>query len=1215
MQAWPVEPNGTSRAQLPEGSTAIQKMENLLFTLKSDSAPWLSPSSTAWVVEITLAFLGGVGLFLLLLPCLQKDGSLPSNRKKRNMRKHRVETRSSRSRKSGALQGKALPFHWSSGACTDVPGQLKEVRGLISRLQSHLAEIPDPPTEVCKPAPARAHQTCTQNVENTAPATLSPLAALAPLAEHPLPVASTLSPGPTSSVASVGSYSPLSVSQPPEPSLPVDTLSTRPPVLPPPPSRPPDPVASHLPPADSSRATSPIPAISTLSHPSCPISALSWWQVAAKALCFPTSSQDKSQQEGLSHSPKEALFSGEPTHRNMEAGGPSLVDPKAQEVLEILITKRAGQKIWNDKQKKESDYHLDSLRNRLKSSGDEQDTRTPQPFWTMKDKPGQLPGPQQLSDPKVLQGHLQKKHSQLFWGLPFLHSESLVATIRVSGSPLEFPSVLFNELSEGFPVQIQTQLSPPSRPHMSLDLMQPQDLQQRYTQHCCGLSHRPHMSLDLMQPQDLQQRYTQHCCGLSHRPHMSLDLMQPQDLQQRYTQHCCGLSHRPHMSLDLMQPQDLQQRYTQHCCGLSHRPHMSLDLMQPQDEFPGTSQVKDRHGPSVFIGGSSQNMQRMESRGPVKVQLGKIPSKDPKHSLGRVVEDLPRASESNSWKVPGANTEKKSEKEWMRPLGSDSGKDSTRSSDMKHLEDTAEVLLHRKVGEVNEDMVPMGVHHPSLANGHVLSLENSNTHMETGNIVPSKGKVSHVNTSQQLSFLDVHTRQVLEAHIKRFQARHEWGPTLKVHKPPHLLKGQKAQPLSLPQPAFPSSANSESGAKSTAEAANVPGVPPHKDPGEKVAGKTSLSTPCRPLPVPLPVCKEAQGSAYKPETPPGDKSRPSEGPPTGQEDRWPSQPLICNVMGTTWHSANVLGAGTCSLELSPSPAMSRGSQGQQEPRNPTFQNLQKRPSKMFGPTGKREGRRRPAQGRHEQTLTELSPPAQDRESVESLSSQSSQLLPGKGQASPESHFRKRIRRFLQWIVPSEKRKGQKDPLQKDKPASAPGRSRGQVLTGLLEDNCVAEAQVLMTTVGQILEEKMGLHHGLSASTAPVGGHSCHHRGPSYPEQRPVVRGMVCSHHATAMGHSHPVKYRWIRDGDSSGASLPRERVSPASPCRHRPLLVRASGCSIHCPRHCRLQRGVWSGQPDHASHLFPGGKGFPHEKLPFSQRKPVFPNVGTPCVC
>ncbi|XP_008592956.1 PREDICTED: spermatogenesis-associated protein 31E1-like [Galeopterus variegatus] len=1283
-------------------------MENLLFTLKSVSATWLSPSSVSWVVEITFAFLGGVGLFLLLLPCLQKDGSLPSKRKKRNLRKHQVETRSSRSRKSGALH-----------ACRDGLGELKEVQGLISLLQSHLAEIPDPPGEVCKPAPARAHQPCWKNLEDSAPVTLSPLTIQAPLVECPLPVASTLSPGQRTSTVSVESRSPLSASQPSEPLLPPDSLST-PPLAPVPPlSRPPDPVASHLPPADSSLSTSqwntmalplgsipqslsphncwltsPTPAISSLSHPSCPIPALSWWQMAAKVSYLPTSSQGQSHQEGVSHHPTEAPFSGDPTQSYLEAGGPSFVNPNIQKLLERLITKRTGQKIRNDKQKEKSDYSLDSLGNTLKSLGDKQDTRTPQPFWSMKDKPKQLPGPEQLSDPKVLEDHLQRKTSQHYWGLPFLHSESLVATIRVSGSPLEFPSVLFNELSHSFPVQNQTQLSPQFfqprlwSPHVpqpqpltpALPLSQPSPLaethSQPHTSSClpippcyspqivargaacptdqmqaelliptsiprvdCHPSKKeqesrrdlptmvqnPQEAFNQLTPESeasqenesvsllpgdfispelreqlekhLQRRFTQHCCGLSPKLREQLE----KHLQQRFTQHCCGLSHRPHVSPDLIQPQDLQQRFTQHCCGLSHRPHMSLDLIQPQDEFPGisqpqdefpgTSQVKDRHGPSVFVGGSSQNTQKMESRGPAKFQLGKIPSKDPKQCLWSVLEHLPRASESSSGKVPEAKTEKKSERDWMTPLGSDSGKDSPRSSDMKHLEDTAEVLLHRKVGEVNEDMVPVGVHHPSLANGHVLSPENSNTHMETGNLAPSKGKVSHVNTSQQLSFLDVHTRQMLEAHIKSFQASHEWGPTLKVHKPPYL-KVRKAQPLSLSQPAFPSSATTESGAKCTAEAANVPGEPPHKDPGEKVAGKMSLSTLCRPLPVPLPVCKEAQRSAYNTETKSGDKCRPSEDPLIGQEGRWPSQPLICNAMGTTCHSANVLGAKRDSLELSAGPAMSRSSQGQEKPRNPKFQKPQKSLSQMFGPTDQRGGHRRPAQGNHEQTLVGLSPPAKDRKPVKFLSTQSSQLPPEKGQAPPESHFKKRIRHFLQWIVPSEKGKGQKDPLQKGKPASAPARSWVPVPSGLFADNCVAEAQALMTAVGQILEEKMGLHHEVSASTAPVGGRSCHHRGPSYPEQRTVVRGMACCHHATPVGHSHPVKYRWIRDGNSSGASLPRE-----SPCQHRPLAVRASVRSIHCPRHCHLQRGVWSGQPVHTSHPFLGGKSFPPEYL------------------
>ncbi|XP_008589805.1 PREDICTED: spermatogenesis-associated protein 31C2-like [Galeopterus variegatus] len=806
----------------------------------------------------------------------------------------------------------------------------------------------------------------------------------------------------------------------------------------------------------------------------------------------------------------------------------------------------------------------------------------------MKDKPEQLPSPQQLSGPKVLQGHLQYKISQLVWGLFFLHSDSLVATIRcyspqivAQGAPcptnqqkaqlliptsiqclardllrkeqesqrdlpcvVKKPQEAFSQLtpdSEAFQdhesvsllpgdffiPELQEQLeehlqqrftqhccglSP--RPHVSPDLIQPQDLQQRFTPHCCGLSPRNHVSPDLIQRQDLQQRFTPHCCGLSPRPHLSPDLIQRQDLQQRFTPHCCGLSPRPHLSPDLIQPQDLQHRFTQQCCRLSARPHMSPDLIQPQDEFPGISQVKDRHGPSVFIGGSSQNMEKMEFRGPAKFQLGEIPSNDPKHSLRRVLEDLPRALESNSRKVPGANTEKKSERDWMRLLGSDSGKDSPRSPEMKHLEDIVEVHLHRKLGEINKGMFPEDVHRPSLTNGHLLSLENSNIHMESGNLAPSEGEESNVNTSQQLSFLDVHTRQVLEVHIKRFQESHERRQTLKVHKPPHLLKVQKAQPLSLSQPAFLSSATRDSDAKSIAEAANAPGEPPHQDPGDKVAAKTSVSIQRSPQPGPLPVCKGAQRSAYKTETPSGDNIL-------------STQASLSSFQSMSSSNTSAF-QGACDFL-----SREQSSQGQEEPRSPKFQNLRKSLSKMFGPIGRREGRRRLTQGRHEQMLTGLSPSAQDTESVESLSSQSSRLLPEKGQASPESHFKKRIRCFLHWIVPSEKSKGHKDPLQKVKPAPAAAWSRGPVPNGLFVDNGKAEAQALMTTPQW---------EGVPATTGVL----------PTPEQRAVMRSMAYSHHATPVGHSHPVKHR---DGDSSWASLPREHVSPASPCQHRPLLL------------------------------------------------------------
>ena len=59
------------------------------FSLKNIIATLLRSSSTSWLTDIILAFFCGLGLFLLLLPCLQSNPYLPPSRKHRNIRKVR----------------------------------------------------------------------------------------------------------------------------------------------------------------------------------------------------------------------------------------------------------------------------------------------------------------------------------------------------------------------------------------------------------------------------------------------------------------------------------------------------------------------------------------------------------------------------------------------------------------------------------------------------------------------------------------------------------------------------------------------------------------------------------------------------------------------------------------------------------------------------------------------------------------------------------------------------------------------------------------------------------------------------------------------------------------------------------------------------------------------------------------------------------------------
>lgn len=63
-------------------------MDNALLLLKRVSASWLSPGPTTWLVDLLLALVCGLGLFLLLLPCLQGGPEPPpAPSPKKNSRK------------------------------------------------------------------------------------------------------------------------------------------------------------------------------------------------------------------------------------------------------------------------------------------------------------------------------------------------------------------------------------------------------------------------------------------------------------------------------------------------------------------------------------------------------------------------------------------------------------------------------------------------------------------------------------------------------------------------------------------------------------------------------------------------------------------------------------------------------------------------------------------------------------------------------------------------------------------------------------------------------------------------------------------------------------------------------------------------------------------------------------------------------------------------
>uniref|UniRef100_A0A9L0T7X9 Uncharacterized protein n=1 Tax=Equus caballus TaxID=9796 RepID=A0A9L0T7X9_HORSE len=834
-------------------------------------------------------------------------------------------------------------------ACRDCLKELEEARDLASLLKlpdkgwlfisSHVKE---PPGKVCKTAPAGVKWPCQERVEEVAP-TVSLLASPAPLSKHTLPLASTLRLDPVTSSVSVCSRSSLSASWPPEPFLTLDSLSPWPltlsPPLPCPPDSeacPPPPTASSAPrppdsiltlaqcdsrelplgtvPQSSSLSASPVPAISDLGCSRCPISALSWWQGAAKALCFMSSSQCNFQQEHLSHHPPGALFWEDHTNRQVEASNPSLLSCDDQKPLEIQVTKRVEIKIWKEKETNGSytkqmspEYHMNYLGNMLKSLGAEQDTTTPQPFWSTKGKPEQLPGPQQLSYPNVLGNHLRKKYNQLFWGLPSLHSESLVATawISESSSVLRSPSFLFNGISNACPVQMHAKISPvlsQSQPLSHLEVQsqplipsvpqyQPPPLAQVQTHahlqssppilplssppqiRACGIS----CPAPQNKPQSIIPAEIQHPEWSMLQKHLesggALDsvVKRSQEVSGVFTsslpQDCWVVSILPEnfpISPELQEQleQHLKKWLMQHQWELPCSLQESLELRQFRDKLPGSCQAKGRHGPSQpssFTGESSKDAQK------VGFQLNQDLGKGLGHILGKVPKDLSRGSESSLVKFWEVNSEES--ERGLKLSRSNSGRDLLRNLD-KNLESLLKAHLSRKLGQISEGLIPVSVRRSWLA---VNASPKSDTQMETRSPRILKGLGPSMNTSPRISFLLADTREVLEAHITRFWVRHRWGLPLRV----------------LKSSAFPSSATCVSGAHSMIKFAEFWGKPPQVHAGEKMVTEESVSTLLRPLLAPSLACEEVQRAQRG--TPSGDNCGPLKTSLTGQQGSPPPQ--------------------------------------------------------------------------------------------------------------------------------------------------------------------------------------------------------------------------------------------------------------------------------------------------------------------------------------
>ncbi|KAL0585499.1 Spermatogenesis-associated protein 31E1 [Plecturocebus cupreus] len=816
------------------------------------------------------------------------------------------------------------------------------------------------PGDVCKPDGKR--------MQDLPPASLSPPA-------FPAPLASTLSPGPTTSSEPFGAPSTLSAARPPEPLPPLKRPAPRPHVLVPPSPQPRGPTASSPSPRASSLAgllrgstTRPSPhssppyeqwppaptkVISGLGRSGDPTGDLSWWKEAATMWGLSTCSHVKFQQQHLPDHPPESSFWGDPTPRQMEASECTCIHPDVQKLLETLITRKALMKLRQEKEGKGADCpQMTPVRK-------ERDATTPYPFWKQTAQPKQPPGPQQVSDATAMGDHFQPKCSQLFWDLRSFNSESLAAAAWVSkeASSGNRHRVSFHEAATSLPREPEVEASSPlpqapPQPHHEA---QPQPFAPArpgpQPPPLAGIQTQAHFSprvpsLPGSSPPQMRgcgaPRLTSQQRAQSATPTGKECLEWP--LQNESTAHLPQERLPPHspksapiLSGAANSPELPEHRWRGKSAIHQEQPRGSPgrfqppgDPLPPQGEFPGMPQhqAEDTQGarlqaqPSEFSGKHSEDGQktgfrssgRFSGKGCLRSKREPDASRDRGQKLERIPADLSRGSGRTSVKLMEEDKQE-AEGDFRRPWKKQSVS-STPGDPDKYPENKLQVHLGRKVGEIKEGWIPMPVHRSRLMTKRAVP--KSDTGQDPGKLAPRRREKAHVNTSQELSFLHPCTQQTLEAHLLRFCVRHRWGPDLQFLEPINVWS-HEAQPPLPPNSTFPPSASCESQVESVAEVTTFLGKPPQNGPGDSWTTSKSVPTVSGLLPPPPPEQEEVQ------RVPRGSQSADTHGrsevSPTGQKDMGSPQPLMCSPGGRIWHQEMVPGSGETIVEPSPSPAM------------------------------------------------------------------------------------------------------------------------------------------------------------------------------------------------------------------------------------------------------------------------------------------------------
>ncbi|XP_047279795.1 spermatogenesis-associated protein 31A5 isoform X1 [Homo sapiens] len=1219
------------RAQLLESNAPIH-MENLPFPLKLLSASSLNaPSSTPWVLDIFLTLVFALGFFFLLLPylsyfrCDDPPSPSPGKRKRHLVSvRHRVSQCpvGRRRRPRGRMKNHSLR------AGRECRRGLEETSDLLSQLQSLLGPHldkgdfgqlsgPDPPGEVGERAPDGASQSSHEPMEDAAPI-LSPLASPDPQAKHPQDLASTPSPGPmTTSVSS------LSASQPPEPSLPLEHPSPEPPALFPHPPHTPDPLACSLPPPkgftapplrDSTLITpshcdsvafplgtvpqslSPhedlvasVPAISGLGGSNSHVSASSRWQETARTSCAFNSSvqQDHlSRQRETTMSP--LLFQAQPL---------SHLGPECQPFISSTPQFRP-----TPMAQAEAQAHLQSSFPVLSPAFPSliQNTGVACPASQNKVQALSLPETQhpewpllrrQLEGRLALPSRVQKSQDVFSVSTPNLPQESLTSI-----------------LPENFPV------SPELRRQLE------QHIKKWIIQHWGNLG-RIQESLDLMQLRD-ESPGTSQAKGKPSPWQSSMSTgegsKEAQKVKFQLERDPC-----PHLGQILGEtPQNL-----------------SRDMKSfPRKVLGVTSEELERNLRKPLRSDSGSDLLRCTERTHIenilKAHMGR--------NLGQTNEGLIPVCVRRSWlavnqALPVSNTHVKT----SNLAAPKSGKACVNTAQvLSFLEPCTQQGLGAHIVRFwakHRWGLPLRVLKPiqcfKLEKVSSLSLTQlagpSSATCESGagsevevDMFLRKPPMASLR-KQVLTKASDHMPESLLASSpawKQFQRAPRGIPSWNDHeplKPPpagqegrwpskpltYSLTGSIQQSRSLgaqsskagetreavPQCRVPLETCMLANLQATSE--DVHGFEAPGTSKSSLHPRVSVSQDPRKLCLMEEVVNEFEpGMATKSETQP-QVCAAVVLLPDGQASVVPhaSENLVSQVPQGHLQSMPT-GNMRASQELHDLMAARRSKLVHEEPRNPNCQGSCKSQRPMFPPIHKSEKSRKPNLEKHEERLEGLRTPQLTpvRKTEDTHQDEGVQLLPSKKQPPSVSPFGENIKQIFQWIFSK----------KKSKPAPVTAESQKTVKNRSRVYSSSAEAQGLMTAVGQMLDEKMSLCHARHASKvnqhkqkfqAPVCGFPCNHRHLFYSEHGRILSYAASSQQATLKSQGCPNRDRQIRNQQPLKSVRcnneqwglrhpqilhPKKAVSPVSPPQHWPKTSGASSHHHHCPRHCLLWEGI-----------------------------------------